>query len=101
MPELGPLRLACPACGGELVYTCEPTCCFNHVCAACRRTFYPSSAPTGRTVPGLPRLPPPEGTASTLACDACGSLAVHLLGDDPVCTACGAVLALRLDDTPP
>lgn len=101
MPDLQPLRFRCPACGGaDVVYTCEPRCCFNHACAACRATFYPSTESTGRRVAGLPEQPPPDCTAPTVACENCRSLAVYMLGDDPVCTACGAVLTLHLADTP-
>ena len=50
MPDIAPLRLHCPECGSnDIVYTCEPSCCFNHVCTACRAVFYPSTAATGRT----------------------------------------------------
>lgn len=101
MHEPTPLRLRCPACGGtDLIYTCDPGCCFNHVCSGCRRAVYPSTEVTGRRVVGLTERPPPGCTDPTVACDACGSLAVYMLGDEPVCTRCGAVLALRLGDSP-
>ncbi len=101
MPEPSPLRLCCPACGAsDVIYSCEPTCCFNHVCAACRAAFYPSTEDTGRRIAGLAERPPPACTDPTVACDACGSLAVYLLGEEPVCTRCGAVLVLRTSDTP-
>lgn len=101
MPELSPLRLRCPACGGsDVIYSCEPSCCFNHVCAACRTAFYPSTAATGRRVAGLVERPAGDCTDPTVACEDCGSLAVAMLGDELVCTRCGAVLALTIEDTP-
>jgi hypothetical protein len=41
----------CPKCGGaEIIYSCEPKCCFNHVCADCRSTFEINTVKTGQAV---------------------------------------------------
>src|SRR5262249_1280510 len=38
--KLSELRVACPSCGSEAVaYTCQPECCFNHVCESCLANF--------------------------------------------------------------
>lgn len=98
MPDTSPLRLHCPDCGSlDIVYTCEPTCCFNHVCNACRAVFYPSTAATGRARADLTRQPDPDSCAPTVACDRCRALAVYLVAGEPACTACGAILEIHYD----
>src|SRR5262249_842601 len=38
--KLSELRVACPSCGSqEVAYTCQPDCCFNHVCESCLASF--------------------------------------------------------------
>src|SRR5215510_10271101 len=38
--KLSELRVACPSCGSqEVAYTCQPECCFNHVCESCLASF--------------------------------------------------------------
>ena len=35
-----PISVVCPQCGsGEVFYSCNPTCCYNHVCNHCYTTF--------------------------------------------------------------
>jgi len=35
-----PLKVSCPVCGSQnITYTCEPKCCFNHICDSCYATF--------------------------------------------------------------
>jgi hypothetical protein len=95
------LSLRCPACGSaDIVYSCEPKCCFNHVCAECTAAFYPSTARTGERLPGVtPPHPPPDCTEPTVACARCESTAVYTLDDDRlVCTACGELLRLLIGD---
>ena len=104
-PQTGPLRLACPRCASpDVVYSCEPRCCFNHVCAACRCTFQTATAP--RTGPQAGKLtgllapdPPPDSSDPTAPCSECRSIAVHALADGRVaCVRCGAVLELLYED---
>ena len=46
---LRPLTIACPSCGStDVTYTCEPKCCFNHICAACYTTFELATEALGR-----------------------------------------------------
>jgi hypothetical protein len=96
-----PLRLACPTCAGTAVaYSCEPRCCFNHVCAGCRTTFQTATAPLGGKLAGLaPPDPPQDSTDPTAACSECRGIEVHSLDDGRVvCVGCGALLALQLED---
>ena len=95
------LLLACPVCGSaDIVYSCEPKCCFNHVCADCRSTFEPASRALGGTLRGVePPDPLPESTDPTVACAKCESTRVYVLEDGRlVCDACGALLELEITE---
>jgi hypothetical protein len=96
------LEVQCPSCGSpEITYTCEPKCCFNHICAACYTTFELFTEPLGRLLPGIEK-PPHErdSLAPTVACARCDSLEVYMVtsaGGAPgtlVCTDCYALLQL-------
>jgi hypothetical protein len=96
-----PLQIACPRCASPAVaYSCEPRCCFNHVCAACRCTFQTATEATGGKLQGLaPPDPLPDSSDPTAPCGECRSTAVFRLADDRiVCTRCGALLELQLED---
>jgi hypothetical protein len=98
------LSMQCPSCGSaEIVYSCEPKCCFNHVCADCTTAFYPFTTRTGQRLPGVsPPDPLPDCTEPTVACARCESTAVFALADGRlVCTACGEVLTMALSEAPP
>lgn len=99
-----PLQIACPTCAGTSVaYSCEPGCCFNHVCSGCRTTFQTATAPLGGKLADLaPCEPPQDSSDPTAQCSECRSIAVHNLEDGRVvCTRCGALLALQLEDICP
>jgi hypothetical protein len=100
MPQ--PLVVQCPACGSsEITYTCEPQCCFNHLCAACYTTFELFTEPLGRRLTGIEK-PPQErdSLAPTVACVQCDSLEVYIVAPQDgargalVCTDCHALLQL-------
>lgn len=95
------LTLACPLCGSkDIVYSCEPKCCFNHVCSDCRATFEPVTHAAGGRITGiLPPQPLPECTDPTVACEKCESTKVYVLEDDRlVCASCGLILTLELTE---
>jgi hypothetical protein len=95
------LSLACPVCNStEVFYSCEPKCCFNHVCADCHSTFEPITRATGGRLDGIePPNPPPECTEPTVACAKCESTRVYALEDGRlVCAACGALLELEITE---
>ncbi len=98
----------CPTCGSaEMVYTCEPKCCFNHLCADCRTTFQLLTCKTD--VASLtPRndVALPESSDPTAACAACDSLRVYQFSQPGAstilaCADCGAVLQLTYEEIAP
>jgi hypothetical protein len=94
----------CPTCGGsEIVYTCEPKCCFNHLCADCRTTFQLLTKKTPRTWQAEPvRAEEPPSGDPIAACAACECLRLAVVADDGgtsiVCGACNSVLELDYQD---
>src|SRR5262245_55206148 len=100
MPQ--PLVLHCPSCGSsELPYTCEPSCCFNHICAACYTTFELFTEPVGQMLTNIEKpLLERDSLAPTVACAKCDSLEVYMVTPESstpgalVCTDCYALLQL-------
>jgi hypothetical protein len=96
------LTIACPGCGSdEVLYTCTPNCCFNHVCAKCGATFETATSAAGGALTGVqPPEPPPEATDPAAPCARCDAVAVYLLEDGgAVCGACGALLRIEITPT--
>ena len=94
----------CPQCGGaDVVYSCEPRCCFNHVCADCKAAFLINTEETGdferqATIEAAE----PESTEATTGCARCQSLRIAVLRADAneillVCADCRAVLRLVIE----
>ena len=96
------LEIPCPTCGSrDVFYSCEPKCCFNHVCSDCGTTFEPATVATGGMKHGaLPPDPLPDCTQPAVACIKCESTAVYVLPDSDVlvCTRCGTLLAIELNE---
>lgn len=93
------LELKCPTCGSpEVVYSCEPKCCFNHVCSECTGTFEPVTVVAGRFVGAFdPPDPLPDAGDPAVACARCESVAVYMLEDGGLaCFDCRASLILEL-----
>ncbi len=108
MPPTLKELIRCPKCGGrEIVYSCEPKCCFNHVCADCRSTFEINTYKTGefdRT--SQLAFAEPESGDPTTGCAACESLNLAVLRSDAketllVCGKCRAVLKLAIEEFVP
>jgi DNA-directed RNA polymerase subunit RPC12/RpoP len=99
------LEIACPTCGSrDVFYSCEPKCCFNHVCENCRTTFEPVTRPTGARRGGILAPDPlPSCTEPAVACAKCESTAVYGLPESEglVCAQCGAELTLELTEIAP
>jgi hypothetical protein len=84
-----PLRdiVRCPECGSrDVVYSCEPKCCFNHVCADCKTTFQITTARTGRTNPDSADVSQPDSGDPTTSCCCCHSLKVGALATEALPT---------------
>ena len=108
--ESVPLRslkdvIRCPKCGSaEIVYSCEPKCCFNHVCADCRSTFEINTQKTGRFEPNSASdIGEPESSDPTTACASCESLRVAVLSSNEneillVCGKCHAVSRMLIEE---
>jgi hypothetical protein len=63
----------------EITYTCEPKCCFNHICAACYTTFELFTEPLGWMLTGSENRRRNAIPYSTVACVKCDSLEVYML----------------------
>lgn len=96
------LRLACPNCNAQdVVYSCEPSCCFNHVCSACLTSFQVLTHELGEELSVELPAREKESCAPTAACARCNSLHVYMLDEGPsanklICASCHALLALDL-----
>ena len=82
----------------QVVYTCTPNCCFNHVCTDCGTTFETATRRAGGTLASIePPLPPADASDPTAACAVCDSLLVCTAEDGRlVCAHCGALLILEI-----
>lgn len=106
-PQLKDL-IRCPKCqSAEIIYSCEPKCCFNHVCADCRSTFEINTQKTGRFDHDSPiEAREPESGDPTTGCAACESLKVAVLSSNQaetllLCADCRAVLRLAIEEFAP
>ncbi len=100
--------IRCPHChGAEVVYSCEPKCCFNHVCADCRSTFEINTHKTGEFDRSSQfAFAEPESGEPTTGCAACESLNLAVLRSGAaetllVCGKCRAVLKLAIEEFVP
>ena len=100
--------IRCPKCqGAEIIYSCEPKCCFNHVCADCRSTFEINTQKTGcfdqETQVDARE---PESGDPTTGCAACESLQIAVLSVSDsetlmLCGNCRAVSRLVIEEFAP
>ena len=95
--QLVPITARCPTCGStDAIYSCNPHCCFNHVCGDCRTSWQLGTVALGDTLPGLDHDPGDYDTAyPTAPCAGCGSLVFQIEGgEDLCCPHCRARLRL-------
>jgi hypothetical protein len=100
-----PLIVPCPSCGSyEITYTCEPKCCFNHICAGCYTTFELFTKPLGQKLGGIETpTQARDSLAPTVACAQCESLEVYMVTSDGgapgmlICIDCHGLLQLGFD----
>lgn len=116
--RFSPLIATCPACGsGDVVYSCTPDCCFNHVCNQCLESFELSTRDLGESLsPGgieagwqdsrgqesrEQESRERDSCAPTVSCARCGSLELLMIeeGDSKgrlICSACKTLLELEV-----
>jgi hypothetical protein len=103
--ELLPIKIACPVCGSEnITYTCEPKCCFNHICDSCYSTFELATAIVGGDLEiGNFQPEEREPLAPTAACSRCEAVDVYALeaSNTLVCASCHALLNLVFNSIKP
>ena len=100
---LTPLVAACPKCGStaDIVYSCKPECCFNHVCARCYTTFELATTKAGEFSGEIGPIPPdPDPSGPTAPCERCGECRIFAISDglrspqQYLCVSCNALLTL-------
>jgi hypothetical protein len=107
-----PLAAECPECGSaDVFYSCDPRCCFNHVCAHCRASFFLSTRLLGEVKSAFPDLPAgsrgADTTGPTAPCARCQGIRLFTIAvEDPagagraartaMCSDCGAHLAVEI-----
>ena len=97
-----PLTVTCPACGsGDVVYSCTPDCCFNHVCNACLNSFELATKDLGESLAsGSLETQGPDSCEPTVSCARCGSLKLLMMDEGVTpgrlaCSACNTLLELE------
>ena len=105
---LAPITLACPQCGSsDVLYSCKPECCYNHVCNHCYTTFELDTTRVGEVTEEFAVPPDPDPTWPTAPCARCHEPRVftfaHAGGGAPqfVCAACKALLTLEYTEIAP
>jgi len=103
MVVLTPLSFACPKCGStEVLYSCSPSCCFNHVCSQCYATCEPETTRVGEFTGELGPAPESDSTGPTAPCARCGENRLFAVAGDSIppnrvlCLSCRALLILEL-----
>jgi hypothetical protein len=103
MVALMPLAFACPKCGSaDVLYSCSPSCCFNHVCSRCYATFEPQTTRVGEYSGELGPFPEVDSTGPTAPCARCGEHRLFGIAADSIpanqalCIACRALLTVEL-----
>lgn len=102
--NLQPLSFACPQCGStDVVYSCQPSCCFNHVCSYCYTTFEPTTQWVGELKGEIGPLPPTDcdPNSPTASCARCGEIRLFTVSSGSytgqiLCVSCKALLTIDL-----
>ena len=100
--EFRALTVLCPRCGSEdVIYSCDPECCFNHVCSVCLESFELFTKDLGEGVAPVDiQAQERDSCAPTVACARCKSLQVYQAGEGEgfgtrlACMSCHALLEL-------
>ena len=96
---LEPIQALCPVCGSRaVVYSCTPTCCFNHVCADCRASWQQGTELMTEAPPAGLEMPDEMDDTSEAytPCAQCGDGVFQVTGADALyCPNCRVMLRLR------
>jgi transposase-like protein len=103
---LAPIVVSCPQCSSaDVVYSCNPTCCFNHVCTNCYTTFELETTRVGEVKEDFSAPPEPDPSNPAAPCARCGEGKVFAIASSPeprfVCAACKALLTLSFTEISP
>ena len=99
--RLKPITVPCPECGStDVLYSCKPECCYNHVCNTCYTTFELETTRIGEVSESFAVPPEPDSSAPTAPCARCHEprvFTIEAAGSPPryVCAACKALLTLQ------
>ena len=105
--KVAPISAKCPHCGsGDVIYSCKPECCFNHVCNNCYTTFELATTRVGEVSEDLEITVEPDSSAPTAPCARCGEPRVFAIEEPAaatrfVCAACRALLTLTYTEIAP
>ena len=104
--RLSPISISCPQCGSkDVVYSCQPACCFNHVCNTCYTTFELETTKVGELQEVFAMPTDPDPLSPTAPCARCGEARVFAIDDSPdpqyFCVSCRALLSLSFTEIAP
>ena len=104
--RLSPISISCPQCGSQdVVYSCQPACCFNHVCNNCYTTFELETTKVGESEEAFAMPADPDPASPTAPCARCGEARVFAIVDSAapqyLCVSCKALLALSFTEISP
>src|SRR5215469_12072442 len=98
------LSFKCPKCGSsDVIYSCNPSCCFNHVCSDCYATFEPETVRVGEYAGEIGDVPDIDASGPTAPCVRCGEYRLFGISDDPLllgqvlCVSCRALLSINFE----
>jgi hypothetical protein len=101
-PTLVAIAARCPLCGSaDVIYSCNPHCCFNHVCGDCRASWQhrTTALPSAAEVSVAPADADYDTAFPAAPCAGCGGLVFRIEGTDTLyCPACRRSLRLECTD---
>ncbi len=105
--KLVPISVVCPQCGsGDVFYSCNPSCCYNHVCNKCYTTFELETERAGETSENFEIPIEPACDSPTAPCARCLEPRVFAIAGAAAppqfaCAACKALLTLAYTEVAP
>jgi len=98
--SLVPIAARCPLCGSDdVIYSCNPHCCFNHVCGACRASWQHRTTPSTTAADAVDPGADYDTAYPAAPCSGCGGLVFQIEGTDTLyCLACRRTLRLECTD---